>query len=278
MTFNLNDFLTKLKLESMCGLSLYFIGFYLVFYFLEHYFKPTRKNYLMAVYVLGGLVFLFLLLVFFRNLVNMRKKVAVKESFQNKGKKPLFRLFHANWCGHCKKLKPEWDEFVKNNSDRCNIESHEVDEEGTKDLMKEYGVRGFPTIFVESGGKKLQYNGERNVKGLTEHLDNLLQGSEAAPVEDEGDSENDLHIMLFHADWCGHCKKFMPEWMKFEEKHGNNVKITKHEVSEDGTSELAKKYKVQGFPTVIAKKNGKDQQYTGERTVDALTNFVNSLL
>ena len=36
-------------------------------------------------------------------------------SFNNKIKTmPAVVCFHADWCGHCQQLKPEWDSMVKN--------------------------------------------------------------------------------------------------------------------------------------------------------------------
>ena len=39
-------------------------------------------------------------------------------------------------------------------------------------------------------------------------------------------------LVLFHADWCGHCKKFMPEWDKISKEinsSDNGVKLMKVE-------------------------------------------------
>tara|TARA_Y100000590_G_scaffold441658_1_gene568712 strand:- start:382 stop:1212 length:831 start_codon:yes stop_codon:yes gene_type:complete len=276
MSLNLNNLLTKLQLESMCGLALYFIGFYVIYYFLDRYFKPTKKNYMTAVYVLGALVFGFLIFVFFRNLYNMKK--VVKEQFIEKFKnndKPKCVLFHAEWCGFCKKLKPHWDEFKNQNSKYCDFEEYEVDEDGTKDLMKEYKVGGFPTIFFEKNGSRNVFDGERTTDGLNKHLSGLLESDdEPAPVEDNKNTE----VMLFHADWCGHCKKFMPEWKKFVSEHGNTVNTKDYEVSNPEAKTLSKKYGVQGFPTVVVKHADGHDHYKGERKSGALKKFVDKYL
>ena len=37
----------------------------------------------------------------------------------------------------------------------------------------------------------------------------------------ENISQNDKVLVLFYADWCGHCKKFLPEWDTMAKEYNN---------------------------------------------------------
>lgn len=96
-------------------------------------------------------------------------------------------------------------------------------------------------------------------------------------------AQNEVIIVLFFADWCGHCKKFKPDWEKAVNKlnnttNNNNKKVSLKEVDCSNGSELATKYGVEGFPTVKVFKNGKEpEDYSGARTFAGLNAFVNDL-
>ncbi len=109
----------------------------------------------------------------------------------------------------------------------------------------------------------------------------------------EGFDDGSSTLRIFHVDWCGHCKKMVPEFNKLmgvaeddletAEKEINvkdkAVKLVKinPEQSTDG-GELAKKYDVQGFPTIILTTGGKDIHYEGGPSVDSLKSFLESNL
>ena len=63
-------------------------------------------------------------------------------------------LFYADWCGHCKKIKPQWDEASTEIGNEKMIKVNVG--EGTpeqKELMEQYDVNGFPTILIFENGQ-----------------------------------------------------------------------------------------------------------------------------
>jgi len=54
--------------------------------------------------------------------------------------------FYAPWCGHCKRLAPEWEKLAKSLKGIVKIAAVNGDEE--KELAGHYGIKGFPTIKV----------------------------------------------------------------------------------------------------------------------------------
>ena len=67
-------------------------------------------------------------------------------------------LLYAPWCGHSKKMLPDYDK-VKAEFDGRTINGNRIsiimyDSDVDKDKVKEYGVKGFPTLFVEKNGVK----------------------------------------------------------------------------------------------------------------------------
>ena len=88
-------------------------------------------------------------------------------------------------------------------------------------------------------------------------------------------------IVLFHATWCGYCKRFMPEWNKFKENvngkmfGGKQVNVREVESEEP----IIKNYKIEGYPTVKAiDENGNETDFNGERNEEALNEFVNEVV
>lgn len=89
-------------------------------------------------------------------------------------------------------------------------------------------------------------------------------------------NNNNYEIVLYYANWCGWCKKFMPEWDQFKQWSNtnlSNVKVTKIDCTNNNNQ--CQKANVQGFPTVILYKNNqKLTEFNGQRTSNNLINFV----
>lgn len=89
-------------------------------------------------------------------------------------------------------------------------------------------------------------------------------------------------LVLFHADWCGHCKKFMPEWDKISNEinsSDNGVKLMKVECGDASNNqkhaEIMKKYSIKGYPTIISfDKLGNFSEYEGDRSKEGITQFL----
>ena len=94
-----------------------------------------------------------------------------KEGMENSKK---MYLFHWKNCGHCKKMKPEWDAFEKDRPDGVEVKAIEKDDNDP--LNKKYAdkIQGYPTIIgIDSKGNVKDYNGGRTKNEFKAFAENL---------------------------------------------------------------------------------------------------------
>src|SRR5690606_7508783 len=79
-----------------------------------------------------------------------------------------FTMYYADWCPHCKAVKPDFEKFSKNgfievNGKKCTLAMVNDKE---KDKIAGKPVEGYPTfLFEDASGKITPYEGERTIAG-----------------------------------------------------------------------------------------------------------------
>ncbi|XP_078444049.1 protein disulfide isomerase-like 2-3 [Wolffia australiana] len=93
--------------------------------------------------------------------------------------------FFAPWCGHCKKLAPEWKRASNNLKGKVKL-GH-VDCDAEKSLMSRFNVQGFPTILVFGHDKDSPqpYEGARTASAIESFALEQLESNMAPPEVSE---------------------------------------------------------------------------------------------
>ncbi len=107
-------------------------------------------------------------------------------------------MFYAPWCGHCKRLKPEFEKAAKDlkaNDPPVALVKVDCTEAG-KDTCGRFEVRGYPTLKIFRSGELSQdYNGPREAAGITKYMK-----AQVGPSSKELKTANDLEAFLDKAE------------------------------------------------------------------------------
>jgi protein disulfide-isomerase-like protein len=118
--------------------------------------------------------FLFILNAF---LVHSKVVELTNDNWNNivtESEKHIFVKFFAPWCGHCKKLKPDWDKLGDSiKSQNIMIGTVDCTAEEGKELCETNGIKGFPTLKSFWKNSAEDYEGGREYSELKAYAENL---------------------------------------------------------------------------------------------------------
>ncbi|XP_065165106.1 protein disulfide-isomerase A3 [Atheta coriaria] len=155
-------------------------------------------------------------------------------------------MFYAPWCGHCKRLKPEYakaaEDLVRNDPPVALVK---VDcTEGGKETCNKHGVSGYPTLKIFRGGEVSQeYSGPREAPGIVKYMraqvgPSSKEVASVAELEKFLAAEKDVGVVGFFATESDLKGAFLKLADKLREKvrfaHSTNKDVLKKEGVSDG--------------------------------------------
>ncbi|XP_059055223.1 protein disulfide-isomerase A5 [Achroia grisella] len=207
-------------------------------------------------------------------------------------------VFYAPWCGHCKRIKPEFEKAAT----RIKLEKitgilAAVDATKQPDLASRFGVKGYPTLkYFNKGEYKYDAGQARQEEQIVNFLKNPQEpppppppekpwSEEESPVRhlDSATFRSTLRkikhaIVMFYAPWCGHCKSTKPEFVKAAEQFADELMVAFGAVDCTVHQDVCGNYDVKGYPTIkyfsYFDKQVKD--YSGGRKEADFVSFIHT--
>lgn len=183
-----------------------------------------------------------------------------------KNNDPWFIHLYASWSGNCKVFSQYFKAAALDLDGVANFGV--ADGYANNDLFEKYASPGYPTFLFFGKDKKIKpirYDGERSTNGFSEfviaqikneisnfHINEAIYLNEGNFEEMVNNLKN-FWVVMFSAKWSEQSKKILPEFKKaapiLSYLSQGKVKLAVLDISLK-KSVIAKKYKVQAFPTI----------------------------
>lgn len=91
-------------------------------------------------------------------------------------------------------------------------------------------------------------------------------------------------IRMFKVDWCPHCKKALPEFQSVQNEYdgktinGYKLKLMVVDGEDPANESIVNSFKIQGYPTVVLTKDGKNIEYEAKVSKTTLQEFINTMV
>lgn len=104
--------------------------------------------------------------------------------------------FYAPWCGHCKKLAPEYEKAAKDLAP-SSVRLGQVDATEEKEIATRYNVKGFPTLMWFEDGQQAEYDGGRTAEGIVEWVTSMTGPAVIRVAAAQGPTAGKPEVVLY---------------------------------------------------------------------------------
>jgi thiol-disulfide isomerase/thioredoxin len=121
--------------------------------------------------LIGGTVLILILLSLV--VVGQKRKEAFENPIGEFNSQGTLTMYYADWCPHCKTIKPIYTAFMGDGKIVVNGKTFNVRMIEEKDIQKgvDPEVRGYPSfIYSDSARRTVEYDGPRSPEGWMEFL------------------------------------------------------------------------------------------------------------
>ena len=184
--------------------------------------------------------------------------------------------FYAPWCGHCKKLTPEYEgaaEVLSKNDPPISLAK--VDATEHKTLAERFGIQGFPTLFWFKGGEKNEYTGGRTketiVQWVTKKSGPPSSELDCTAIKEKTDDENTKFVIAYFG---------ATDNSLYTEAHVPFANAEDKISFVHGDLSCQEQFGLSGDAKIVFFRNFEDKvnAYTGGPDKDSLQNFVKPLM
>lgn len=117
--------------------------------------------------------------------------------------------FYAPWCGHCRKLQPEYEKASRiiSKEKLTNIKLGALDASTYREYAEKFGIQGFPTLLYFPAGPKITsdakpYQGDRSSDSIVQWARNIAAEHKPPPELKELISEEVFHDTCESSQIC----------------------------------------------------------------------------
>ena len=230
------------------------------------------------------------------------KHVSKPAEFANlTGKGLAVVKYSAKWCGPCKRIEPQYNDFAKNNTN-INFLHVDVDEAADSLATQVINVHSVPTFHFYKDGKVVDKQSGGNLAMLTDKINKLKEAAKAPEPKPQspGASSSGAQaaaaaaaaqkvievttleqykslvasgktVVDFSAAWCMPCRIIKPVFGELAQKHAD-VKFLKIDVDDtaDELEEVFIEQKITSLPTFLF--------YADNKVIDELNGANSNVL
>jgi protein disulfide-isomerase A1 len=180
--------------------------------------------------------------------------------------------FYAPWCGHCKKLAPEYAQAAaKLGAQDPPRYIAKVDATENKEVAERHGIKGFPTLVFYANGNKSDYTGGRTEDTIVQWI-NKKTGPPSEEVDCAGmetkTAEGKLNLSYF-GDVTGDL------WDAFFGAARDPAIGEKYQFFHTTDAACGEKFGLSGAGVALSRRfDDSPLQYSGDKTTDAIVSWA----